>query len=136
MDKSRKEETKSLETLGKVEIETLVNSLSFKKIALMFGISDSSARRIIYEKIEEYGIVIRKDAEKKYFPKQVPFSNDEMDYGESKFQRKVMITKYGLLEFKGNAPILKQMNQLSQVVKNYVVVMLRNNQPLNFINQE
>ena len=131
----KKEGTKKLESLSKVEIETLVNATSFKKIAKIFSISDSSARRILYEKIEEFGIIIRKNDESNYIPDQVAFSQNEMDYGGTRYKTHALITREGIVEFKGNSPIYKQLNQLSQVVKNYVTVMLRNDEPLKFINQ-
>jgi len=62
----------------------------------------------------------------------VPYSRNEDDYGLKKFENKKMITKDGLLIFIGNAPIRKHKNKLSEIVKEYVVTMLDNNQPLKF----
>ncbi len=133
MEWNLKEGTKNLYQLEKEELQGLIDTLSIKKIANIFNISQSSARRIVSERMDHYKITIARTRSVSFRPSQEPFSEDEMDYGRHQRINKQIITKDGLLVFEGNAPILKKKNQLTEVVKTYVGVMLRNNQPVNFI---
>ena len=135
MKRSFKKGTAKLIQIQKEELQFLIDNLSIKKIAEQFGISTSATRRIISERIDYFGITVTDKKAINFRPPQEPFSFNEDDYGSFNSPDKQIITKHGMFVFKGNAPIYKQKNKLSETVKEYVNVMLNNNQPLNFIKQ-
>ncbi len=125
---------KELKKLNKEQTIIFLNSFSYRSIAKTFSVSESTARRVMNSKIKKYGIVLPK-SETGFTPSRFDFFISEDNCGTTSRNNKQIITKDGMFVFKGNAPIYKQKNKLSEAVKEYVNVMLENNQPLNFINQ-
>jgi len=123
-----------LKKLNKEQIRVFVKPFNYASIARAFSVSESTARRVIGKKITEFGIVIPKK-EVELITSRYNFFLSEDNCGTTSRNNKQIITKDGMFVFKGNAPIYKQKNKLSEAVKEYVNVMLNNNQPIKFINQ-
>ncbi len=125
---------KALKKLNKDQTIIFLDSFSYKSIAKTFSVSESTARRIMTDKIIEFDIVLPK-SESALRPSRFEFVISEDDLGRTSRNNKQIITKDGMFVFEGNAPIYKVKNKLSETVKEYVNVMLNNNQPLNFVNK-
>tara|TARA_R110000824_G_scaffold400793_2_gene609358 strand:+ start:405 stop:785 length:381 start_codon:yes stop_codon:yes gene_type:complete len=117
-----------LKKLNKEQTIVFMNSFSYKSLAITFNVSESSARRIIYKKIIDFGIVV---PIKKIDFVEVRYDLElsEDDCASVSPNKKQIITKDGLFQFKENLTIPKNKpNRLSQVCKEYIEVMKQNNQ--------
>jgi hypothetical protein len=120
--------TKVLENLSKTEVSEAMNDMTFPFVAEKYGVSVSSARRILNRKSKEYKTIIipkRKDG-LHYKPENVPFSNNEDDYGKSN-RNTLLISSLGIICFKGNSVIKEKLSEISQIVKHYKFTMKINN---------
>ena len=124
-----------LKKLNKEQTIIFIESFSYTSIAKTFGVSESTARRVVSKKIVEFGIVVRKS---KTEPTPLRYKSYllEEDCASVSDNKKQIVTKGGMFVFKGNAPIYKQKNKLSETVKEYVNAMLNNNQPLKFTTEQ
>jgi len=105
-----------LKKLKKQATITLIERLSYPKIAQEYNISLSSVNRIIGRKISKFGIKIVKKTNVFKTP-NIPFSYNEMDYGFRK--RKSLITRQGIVSFKGNSEITETPSELSIAIRMY-----------------
>ena len=117
--------------------EILINSMSYKQIADVFGVSESSSRRIMDKKIKEFNVLVSKEQKNDPVFEATPFSENEDDYGTSIHPNKQIITKGGLFIFKGNTPIKKiKKTFLGGAIAWYKETMKAYNQPLLNISHE
>jgi len=65
-----------------------------------------------------------------------PFSKNEDDYGNNAFEGKQMITREGMLIFKGTNPLIDCWNDLSSIAQHYKGIMKENNIILPKISHE
>ena len=72
-----------LKNINNKTTEILANSMSYKQIADVFGVSESSSRRIMDKKIKEFNVLIYKDKKNDPVFETSPFSENEYDYGKS-----------------------------------------------------